>query len=73
MVRGAGSIRVAPHASATIICSIEVSKASEASCTTRSRAQIRYSRASSVMTQAREPWLTAIALGVPVEPEVWMT
>ncbi len=73
MVPAGGSIKVAPVVSATSICSTEVSNASEASCTTRSRADISYSPARSVMTSARPPWLIATALGSPVDPEVWMT
>jgi len=67
-----GSSRVAPLISVTRICSSDVSNARSASCTTRSRAEIRYERVSAVMTQARLPWLIATALGSPVDPEVWM-
>ena len=69
-VPAAGSIRVAPQVRVTSICSTDVSKPREASCRTRSDGEIWYSRDSSWLTQAREPWLTATALGWPVEPDV---
>ena len=42
----------------------------DAICATRSSSAISYSPASSPMTQARLPWLTATGLGSPVDPEV---
>ena len=72
MVPGGGSSSVAPLVSATNICSMEVSKAIDAICATRSSSAISYSPASSPMTQARLRWLTATGLGSPVGPDVWM-
>ena len=72
MVPAGGSIRVAPLVSVTRICSSDVSKASDSQLRHPVPGEIWYSRVSSLMTQARLPWLTATALGSPVDPEVWM-
>ena len=70
MVPGGGSSSVAPLVNATNTCSMEVSKAMEAICATRSSSAIPYSPASSSITPARLRWLTATGLGSPVDPEV---
>ena len=70
MVPGGGSRSVAPAVSATNICSMDVSKAMDAICATRSSSAISYSSVSSPITQARLRWLTATGLGSPVDPEV---
>jgi len=50
-----------------------IAAVADVTCATRSSSVIWYSRASSPMTRARPPKLTATALGSPVEPEVNMT
>ena len=65
-----GSTSVAPPSSVTVICSMEVSKETDANCSTRSSGVMPYRSTSSRHRYESEWCSTRTPFGVPVEPEV---